>query len=98
VAKGAQHPAGLSRVSQERWHCRQRGHQSTREQRVPDPTVKSASGATDEIIRKTDSGDVVVRRADGTEYTKAPEAGNSFIGEQVTVPRDGTPVDLSKLK
>jgi hypothetical protein len=41
---------------------------------------------------------VVVRRADGTEYTKAPEAGNSFIGEQVTVPRDGTPVDLSKLK
>jgi hypothetical protein len=64
----------------------------------PGVTTTSSSGAVEQVINKTASGDSVVQRADGTTYTRPPKAGDSFPGPEITVPAGGIPVDLKKLK
>ncbi len=64
----------------------------------PGVSSTSASGAIEQVIGRTASGDTVVQRDDGSSYTRAPQAGDSFPGPEVTVPPGGVPVDLSKLK
>jgi hypothetical protein len=64
----------------------------------PDDTVKSTSGVVERITGKTDSGEVIVERSDGSKYTRAPEEGNTYWGGRSTVPAKGTPVDLSTFK
>jgi len=64
----------------------------------PGVTSTSASGHPEQVIGKTASGDSIVMRGDGTQYTRSPKAGDSFSGDEVTVPPGGIPVDLTKLR
>ena len=64
----------------------------------PGVTTTSSTGAIEQVIGKTSSGDARVQRADGSTYTRPPKAGDSFPGPEITVPAGGIPVDLSKLK
>jgi hypothetical protein len=65
----------------------------------PGVTVKSDTGVAEQVIGRTASGDTIVQRDDGTQYTRPPKKGDSFASEdEITEPPGGYPVDLSKLK
>ena len=64
----------------------------------PGVTATSATGTIEQVIGKTASGNTVVQRDDGSTYTRAPKAGDSFPGPEISEPAGGIPVDLSKLK
>lgn len=64
----------------------------------PGVSVGGSGGAVEQVVGKTPSGDTVVKKADGSTYTRAPKKGDSFSGDEVTEPPGGVAVDLSKLK
>lgn len=64
----------------------------------PGVSVKSSTGAHEEVLDKTPSGDSVVKRADGTQYTRKPKKGNSFPGDEMKVPATGIKIDMSQFK
>jgi hypothetical protein len=62
----------------------------------PGVTSTSATGAAEEIVDKNSKGETVVRRADGTEYSRPPKVGDSFSApNSVTVPAGGVPIDMN---
>jgi hypothetical protein len=64
----------------------------------PGVSVVGPGGAVEQVIGKDAAGDSIVKKADGSTYTRAPKAGDSFPGPEITVPAGGLPVDLKKLK
>lgn len=70
------------------------------DKQYPGVTAAPATGtAPEQVIGKTRSGETRVLRADGSTYTRAPRAGDSFSATNaVTVPKGGVKVDMAKLK
>ena len=65
----------------------------------PGVTVKTSTGAVEQVIGKAASGETIAKRADGSVYTRSPNPGDSFPApDAVTEPPQGLPVDLSKLR
>jgi hypothetical protein len=64
----------------------------------PGVSVVGPGGAVEQVVGKDAAGDSIVKRADGSRYTRPPKAGDSFPGPEITEPPGGLPVDLKKLK
>jgi hypothetical protein len=64
----------------------------------PGVTTTSASGAPEQVVDRTPDGKTVVQRADLSTYERAPRPGDSFSGEQMTVPDGGMSIDMNKLR
>lgn len=60
------------------------------DQEYPGVTSAASSGsAPEQVIGRTPAGQTIVQRGDGTAYTRAPRAGDSYAGPQVTQPPGG---------
>ena len=65
----------------------------------PGVTVKPSSGGPPEqVIGRTPSGGTIVRRGNGTTYTRASKKGDSFPGPETTVPPGGRKIDMNQLQ
>jgi hypothetical protein len=65
----------------------------------PGVTAKPSSGGPPEqVVGKTPSGAALVRRADGSTYTRNPKRGDSFSGPENTVPPGGRKIDMNQLQ
>lgn len=65
----------------------------------PGVTAKGSGPTPDEIISRTPAGDTRLRRADGSTYTRKPQAGDSYpAASSVTVPKGGIPIDMASLQ
>jgi|GEM_PF-3550925 len=60
------------------------------------PGVTTASG--EQVVGKDSNGNAIVERADGTTYTRPPQAGDSYSGREVKQPPSGIKVDMSQLQ
>lgn len=64
----------------------------------PGVSVAGPGGTVEQVVGRDADGNSIVRKADGTEYSRPPKAGDSYPGDEVTEPPGGMPIDLKKLK
>jgi len=65
----------------------------------PGVTVKSAGKPPESIKGKDETtGNTIVRRADGTTYTRKPKKGDSFPGDSKEEPPGGRKIDMNQLQ
>ena len=51
---------------------------------TPPPAVGPPPPIPDQVVGRTASGDSILERADGTTYTRPPQAGDTYSGPQLT--------------
>jgi Flp pilus assembly pilin Flp len=64
----------------------------------PGVTAAPTTGSTPDEIVGQRNGQTVLERADGSQYERPPQRGDSFPGPMTTEPKGGIPVDLSLLQ
>jgi hypothetical protein len=64
-----------------------------------DERYPGVAGGAERIVGRTDSGDMIVRRADCSEYTRPARRGDSYPAEGASyAPRQGEVVDVHWLE
>lgn len=58
----------------------------------------SSGGPPEQVIGKDASGKALVRRADGTTYTRKPKKGDSYAGPEISEPPGGRKIDMNQLQ
>jgi len=59
--------------------------------------VNAPGGGKEKVLQKLPNGKVLVKRANGTKYERAPRKNDTVGGQQVSKPPGGSRVDLNKL-
>lgn len=64
---------------------------------TPGVTIPTTGGPAEQIIGLDPDGKVRIRCEDGSEYSREPEEGDSYPGDQRTEPPGGITIDLRRL-